>query len=526
MKERLLRFLQPLKEFWTNQTKTKKMIFVSGALGIILLAAIATYFFSKETYVPLYSDLTAQEAGLIKEQLEAKGVSAIVGEDGKSILVPDNQASSLKVELAAEGYPDSGLIDYGFFGENASFGLTDNEFNLVKLESAQNELASLIETIDGITKAKVMITLPEASVWVSDDNGLASASIVLQTEAGYKFSEEQMKTLYKLVSKGIPNLPEENIVITDQYSNIIEAGNAGSNGNGTVYENQQAVKRSVERDIQLRVQQMLTTVMGPEKALVNVTADLDFKKENRVENIVTPVDEKENEGLAVSIERIKESYTGDKATAGGVTGTGETDIPNYQTSTEGSNGDYKKSEDRINYEFNRIQKEIEESPYQIRDLGIQVMVEPPNPDDINSLSAETKTDIQNILGTIVRTSIAKNETQPTLTEQEVNEKVYVSVQKFNNKEEKTVNEAFTLPWWVYLVAGILVLIILILVIIIFIKRRKNSEEIEEFEESKIIEDIPLETENEATIRRKQLEKLAKDNPADFVKILRSWISED
>ena len=35
-----------------------------------------------------------------------------------------------------------------------------------------------------------------------------------------------------------------------------------------------------------------------------------------------------------------------------------------------------------------------------------------------------------------------------------------------------------------------------------------------------------EKETEATIRRKQLEKMAKEKPDDFAKLLRSWIAED
>ena len=38
---------------------------------------------------------------------------------------------TLMVELAAEGIPKSGSIDYSFFSENASFGMTDNEFNVL-----------------------------------------------------------------------------------------------------------------------------------------------------------------------------------------------------------------------------------------------------------------------------------------------------------------------------------------------------------------------------------------------------------
>ena len=41
----------------------------------------------------------------------------------------------------------------------------------------------------------------------------------------------------------------------------------------------------------------------------------------------------------------------------------------------------------------------------------------------------------------------------------------------------------------------------------------------------IIDDINEEKETEATVRRKQLEKMAKDKPEEFAKLLRSWIAE-
>ena len=65
------------------------------------------------------------------------------------------------MSLAAEGFPNSGMIDYSFFSENAGFGMTDNEFNMIKLASMQTELANLIKGIEGVKDAKVMITLPK-----------------------------------------------------------------------------------------------------------------------------------------------------------------------------------------------------------------------------------------------------------------------------------------------------------------------------------------------------------------------------
>ena len=62
-----------------------------------------------------------------------------------------------------------------------------------------------------------------------------------------------------------------------------------------------------------------------------------------------------------------------------------------------SNGDYEKIEETINNEVNRIRKEIVESPYKIRDIGIQVMVEPPSAEDPTSMPAGVQDDIEQIL---------------------------------------------------------------------------------------------------------------------------------
>ncbi|BBP89341.1 hypothetical protein BsIDN1_29590 [Bacillus safensis] len=54
------------------------------------------------------------------------------------------------------------------------------------------------------------------------------------------------------------------------------------------------------------------------------------------------------QGIAVSAEKIAETYSGNGAAAGGTAGTGDDDVTNYQ-GADGANGsgDYEKSEDRI-----------------------------------------------------------------------------------------------------------------------------------------------------------------------------------
>ncbi|NPC92572.1 flagellar M-ring protein FliF [Bacillus sp. WMMC1349] len=519
-------------EFWKNRSKLQKILMISGIVTVVILSIVIGVFASSEKMVPLYKDLTAEETGQIKQVLDEKGIPSEIDTDGSVIKVPEEQVDSLKVDLAAEGLPKSGSIDYSFFGENAGFGMTDNEFDVLKVKATQTELSNLMKGMEGIKDSKVMINLPKDSVFIGEEKPQASASIVLQIKPGYTLDQSEVNGLYHLVSKSIPNLDEKNIVIMDQNSTYYDLTGKESGSYADSYSSQREVKAQIEKDLQRQIQQMLGTMMGQNKVVVSVTSDIDFTKENRTEDLVEPVDKENMEGITVSAERVNETYAGEGAQAGGVNGTGENDVTNYAEAGEGGGaGDYEKSEERINTEVNRIHKEIAESPYKIRDLGVQVMVEPPKANDPQSLPAERVDDIKKILSTIVKTSIDKNYSEEPLNDEEVEGKIVVSVSPFDGKQAID-EEAETggIPLWVYITGGV-VLVALAGLIIWLVKRRKTEDEEEDewFEapqEPIRVSDVNNEKETEESVRRKQLEKMAKDKPDEFAKLLRSWLTEE
>ncbi|PTY81584.1 flagellar basal-body MS-ring/collar protein FliF, partial [Heyndrickxia sporothermodurans] len=252
MNEKLKNYSVKMKDFWNNLSKKQKIVGISSILLVIFLIAIITFFTTRTTMVPLYSNLTPSEAGSIKESLDSKGIQSEVADGGKTIKVPEENVDSLKIELASEGIPKSGSIDYSFFSQNAGFGMTDNEFDVVKLEAMQTELSNLIKEIDGVEDAKVMINMPKKEIFVNDKNAEASASIVLTTKPGYEFNQSQIKSLYNLVSKSVPNLSNDNIVIMNQNFEYFDLNNDNSTGN--TFTQQMDIKHQIERDIQRQVQ--------------------------------------------------------------------------------------------------------------------------------------------------------------------------------------------------------------------------------------------------------------------------------
>jgi flagellar M-ring protein FliF len=531
MNEMMKKYANSIKNFWQSRTKKQKGIYLGSLLLLIAVIGIFSFFINRTTFVPLYSNLSPSEAGTVKQSLDTKGVKSELADGGTTIKVPDDVVDDLKVQLAAEGLPKTGSIDYSFFSQNAGLGTTDNEFNMIKLDAMQTELANLIKGIEGVQDAKVMINLPEKGIFVTDKGEAASASIVVNTKPGYQFSDAQIKGLYQLVSKSVPNLPTDNIVIMNQFFEYFDLNNDKNTLAGSNFTTNNEIKKQVERDIQRQVQTMLATMIGQDKVVVSVSADIDFTQEKSTENLVTPVDKDNMKGIAISAENIKEAFTGNGSQAGGTpqSGTSTDSLGSSYLSGSGSNGDYEKTDDKVNYEVNRVRKQIVESPYKIRDLGIQVMVEPPKPNDPKSLSTSTVKDISNILGTIVRTTIDKSSTGKPLTNQDVQNKIVVSVQPFNGKISTAKVAQASLPWWIFVVGGVLVAAVLVL-LLLFLRSRKptideDSEDVSQAE-TLYVPDVNEEKENEGTVRRKQLEKMAKEHPDEFAKLLRTWIAED
>lgn len=525
MNERMAKIRTDVKEFWSGRTKKQKITYVGSAGAIILLAAFLTFFLSKTNYVTLYSDVSRAEIGRIKEQLDSQGVSSKIAPGGSAILVPRERVDDLLVTLAAEGFPTSGTPGYAFFFENAGFGTTDNEFDMIKLGATQQEVASLLKGIEGVQDANVLITLPKQGVFLNDTTQKATAAVILKTNPGHQFTEPQINALYNLVANGVSNLSTEDITIMNQYSESFDYG-ATKNSYGTNITDQMTVKKTIEKDLQRQIQMMLGTMMGQDNVIVSVTTDIDFKLENREENLVLPVDEESMEGIALSVQRITETFTGNNPLAGGTPMAEDgTDNATFQEGTM-SNGDYERLEETINNEVNRIRKEIVESPYKIRDIGIQVMVD----GNVDTVPAEMRGEIENILKTIARTSVDK-EAAGVNFENTLDDKIIVSVQPFTGKVDPFAVTKSVIPLWVYIVGTALLLIIGVLIFMFFRSKRKAKE----LEEETIIEeqlatfdvdDINTELETEGTVRRKQLEKMAKEKPEEFAKLLRTWIADE
>ncbi len=547
MKEKFLAYKLKLSESWTSFSPVTKWSVIGSFFITLIILGVFVFFSNQSNFSVLYSDLSAAEAGEIKVAIEEQAIPVEVSADGKTISVPEEHLANLKVSLAAEGIPKNGNVNYGTFSENMGLGMTDRHFDVVERDAMQNELAYLIEQIDGVTEANVMITLPKENIWITDEEQTSTASIVVKGDSTLQLDQKQINGLYHLISKSVPSLPAEQIVIMDQNGQVFEVQDANQvDTNLSAYQQHREIQKGIEQDIQRELQQMLGLLLGQDKVVVSVMASIDFTKEKREEKLVEPVDLEKFEGLDISVERIVETYSSEGTVIEDAAGTGETEVANYPGADGAGNSESERTEERINSEVNRINRQIEKSPYVIDDITINVGVEPPVAENPASLTQENITDISNLLKNAVSTSLSMNDFRAT--DIELEDRISVFATEFQGRPEiedekpETTFLAGIPTALILVIAGAVILLLVIVIALVMRRKKKNQTNLEEAEYSfegfeKALaksnqveiedEEIDLsEFSNRSNPKRKTIEKLAKGRPEDFTKLLRSWMADD
>ncbi|WP_318507753.1 flagellar M-ring protein FliF C-terminal domain-containing protein [Bacillus sp. T3] len=248
---------------------------------------------------------------------------------------------------------------------------------------------------------------------------------------------------------------------------------------------------------------------------------VNFDKVKTEENLVKPTTEN-NEGIVISSEKNSVTSNGNDTNAGGVVGTGETDIPGYVGEESSGDSSYEELQEKMNYEVNRINNQIEKSPYVIDDITINVGVES-NTSSSNKLPQETLDNIRNVVSNTVRTALG----HPELTDEQVDQRITIFPHKFAENTTENSEKALV---WPYIAGGVAAFVLLVGGIVLWwMRKRKRAEnELEDFpfvQHSLPNEDLEYFAEQEMGVDA-QLKKLLDQRPEDFTKMIRTWLNEE
>lgn len=528
MNERMAQYKDKVSAYWNKFTKKQKVMLISTVLFLIIAVVILTIQFSKTEYEVAFTGLDAGDSAGVISYLESGNIPFQLNADGSEISIPSTQAARVKVDVGSQGLIQNGSIGYDIFEQGSSaMGMTDKEFQVKYANAFNGEIEQMLLGMQGISESKVLVNLPKESLFASSAQDSASASAVLSFQPGYQPSQAAVDGYFNLLKTAVPHLPIENITIsTDQGEELVPTERGGGSALGEVQENMQ-LQKQYEEDIEKTVREFLIGITGSSNVDVLVTSNLNFDKVNETQNLVTPVDEENMRGIEISVQDIQSSYTGGSSADGGVAGTGEEDVVNYPAA-DASTTSGEDSSSVINYEVNRIAREIVQSPYVVKDLTINVAVETPGGqnDDLNGGASQTTEQITEVLKNIVRSSLSSSGVE--YTEEQVIQRVSVTEKpaQVQTPEQTGIQLTSGMIW------GLIAAAALLLAgggYLIYRRRRNKEEEFEEDIPLQVPTEFPsinLETVTNESQVRKQLETLAKKKPDEFVNLLRTWLADE
>ena len=99
-----------IDHFWGiagRMAPSQIVLLVGGAIVFIVGTVVVLNFAKSQYYAPLYSNLSADEAGKIVDKLNELNIAYEVSEGGKAISVPSGDVSRARMKLAGEGLPSA-----------------------------------------------------------------------------------------------------------------------------------------------------------------------------------------------------------------------------------------------------------------------------------------------------------------------------------------------------------------------------------------------------------------------------------
>lgn len=336
---------------------------VSAGVAAALFALVLNV--ASEPQALLYSNLDLKEAGSITAALDQGGIKYAVKGDGSTIFVQRDKVASTRLLLAGKGLPTSGSVGYEIFDTAPALGQTDFVQNLNRQRALEGELARTIRSLQGISSARVHLVLPRRQLF-EDEAEQPSASVVIGV-GGREPSADEVRAIRNLIAGATPDLKPERVTLVDDKGKMLAAGDDAAMADQMAADQ----RASTEDRIRKTVKDMVEGVVGPGKARVTVSADLDLAR------VTTQSEKYDPDGQVVRSTQTTDENSKETTDAGGAAATSAANIPGGPAATGSNNNGAAsgKTEETTNYEISKSTRTEVIEPGQIKRLSVAVAVD-------------------------------------------------------------------------------------------------------------------------------------------------------
>lgn len=390
MNEKIKSAVTTVKTKWTDASKMAKILIISipiVVVAIIIVLCIILNSAGKDTAV-LFSGLSNSEAGEIASAIQALDGAPEVTVNAKGdVIVPADQADSIRMQMWAQGYPKS-TTNYDIWDNGVDLWSTDVDKREIKRQQLETRLGATIASMDKIQAATVNLTLPETSNYViSTEKGDSQCAVFLQLRNDVEpLTNAEVRAIYRGVTTSVEGLTNDNVSVMDSKMNSYEwvdpelddVDKDEDKSGVDVARKRLEFEREFVQVLKDGLGEMFTKIYGENGYAFNVSARLNYDAKDVESTQYEPV-EGTNAGVINHQDQVNEGGRLDED--GGVVGvTPNADTsPDYPTITgleDGQTFYYNKNE--IQYSVSNIKETVKKDGYSIDALTVGLVVNQTN----------------------------------------------------------------------------------------------------------------------------------------------------
>jgi flagellar M-ring protein FliF len=251
-------------------------------VAVVALVSGAAYWMNAPSYRLLFSDLDAAAAAEVVARLKEQNVPYRLDDGGRSVRVAEERLDELRLDFAGNGLPSSGRIGFEIF-DRTSFGATDFLEQVNYRRALEGEIARTISSLAEVAEARVHIAMAKESLFVSDKQQ-TKASVVLKLKQRKPLATATARAIATLVAGSVEGLDAEAVVIVDNSGRSLGLPQRNDDQDAELVEGGQRL----ERDMTTRLVAMLEPVVGVGGVRVTVSAELSRTSEEETAEVYDP----------------------------------------------------------------------------------------------------------------------------------------------------------------------------------------------------------------------------------------------
>ncbi len=537
MPDKIREILNNIVEWWKKFTKKQQMIIVSSTLVVIIAVAILSVVLTKPKMMIIKICETAKEASTVQQLLTDAGIDHEISDTGLTFSIQEKDSAAANILLGSNAIrtEDDGLKEI----LDGSLSRTEADKTKLEKEYREKRIASLLETLENVEKASVMLDVPndDGTLIASNKESFAEVFLTLNGE----MSEEQALGLARMIATGLGNKTTDNISIMDSNLNMLYSGGMGDLTTASgMTASQLSFQQKVENKVKGNVKDVLLGTGQYQNVEVGVNLPLNFDKKTTSSKTYDPGEGRE-QGPYKKDSTFDETTTSGGANVPGTDANGEDG--NYMLA-DGERTEQMTSDSSREYALNETIENIEAGIGNIlyEDASLAVTLKTYIKYDEDTLRANG-----DLEGTTFEEYSAQIKSQGA-QRQEVDAETIDSIAKASGIDAERISViAYQEPLFIpsegngrtfsdYLEIVLAVLIFALLGFVVFMSTRKEkAPELEpelsvetllqttKENEEESLEDIGFKEKSEARVL---IEKFVEEKPEAVASLLRNWLNED